>query len=1026
MPNSRVVRSTSITPPRIRRVNIGANISGGDIFGILNSIHASLVRIESLVNRNVSLQQRQSDVERRNRITQTRTQAEKQAETPKLTNPLIFLEGSLPRTGFLDSIRNFILYTFMGFAFTKLVRFMPQILGTLKLLDPFIKFTETFVGSVFKNFVNAIDFGYDQYDKVRKLAKDVGGQKFEKQFDDLSANLNKFLNLAIIVGFAIAGSGAVGGGGTKKLPTRVQPGRGGAAGSGSTRLSQYFNQTRAQQSITRRYGFDAARFYQYRINRGNTPGQALRQVQSRFQPRAIPTGGLAGGGRTPGSIGARGLGRIQQRAALKILGKGGAKILGKVPIIGPIADFLISTLIFKERPDRAAAGAVGSAVGAALGSFPALIPFGGPIWGGILGDIVGRSLYDTVASVKGEKIQKKATGGQVTRGGRTVGGRVKRTISRPTKRLQKSRSQPPQPGKDVGGIKQITKVFASPKDPTKKNPLRSLQKISEVLNRNRDPLFGGIMVATSNLPLGQKPDPSLRLEIRNNFAALIDNAIAAQSTKEVNQIGRSIFAAAEGGVVPVSRTLKTGPTIGQQLGEAISMSFQNALNSRTNEIFQTLRREMGLKGEEVTDSITGQLPPGEDLTGIIPGMEVVGFVGKTGRSTGPHIHIETGEGRGVGAGGIIPEEVLKNIIVGGKSLLKSSRGDGLGADRGHKGFDYPFDEGTPIQLKGNLRFIEYSSGYNAGYGNLIVIQDSAGRKYLLGHLKSGPANPTKIQQLRQRQQQENLRQMRPTGNTISGQASWYGPGFQRNKTASGERFDTNKMTAAMYRPGWNGSNPFWVEVTNTDNGKKVRVRVNDTGPFAMDSSGRALQPLQPHPTRVIDLSKAAMNKLGGSGVINVSVQKLGAAARTASSTPDNTPPSPQPPQQPGSQLPSSPPQPPRPKTVTIGGMPWTQRSDGSWTNLVGNPISNAELNQMILEERNKNKPKPKEERPWWDVFGPKSNVNIPSQSPSSSIAKAQFTPLPINVPDVGRDDMTSNTEVITNTNIMFVPITKTA
>lgn len=568
---------------------------------ILKSIQKSLTKIEILVKSNASIQKKQIEQQRRQRIFQTRQTQEKQAETPKLVNPLKYLQGALPKTGFLDAIRNFILYTFMGFAFTKLVNFLPKILNTLKFIDPFIKFTENFVGSVFKNFVDAIDLGYEQYDKVRSLAKQVGGEKFEKQFDGLSSALNKFLNTAIIVGLAIAGSGALKGGGGKKLPTRISPRPGVGTLGKSKRLGEFFNQTAAQQKITQKYGFDAARLYQHKIDKGLSPAKALEAVKQRFSQREIPTGNLAGKGRTPGRIRARGLRNVQQRASLKLFGKAGAKILGKVPIIGPIADFLISTLIFRERPDRAAAGAVGGAVGAAIGSFPALLPFGGPIWGGILGDIVGRSLFDTVTSMQGqgEKIQKKAAGGPVTRGGKSVGRTIKRTVSRKRSNLQKPKSQPPQPGKNIGGERQIKKIFASPKKPGKKNPLRALKTISEIMNRNRDPLFGGIMMATSNLPLGQKPDPLLNQEIKNNFAALIDNAIAAQSAKDVNQIGRSIFTAAQGGVVPVQRTLnRNGPTIGQQLGEAISRSFRNALDNRTNEIFQSLRKEMGLKGDE--------------------------------------------------------------------------------------------------------------------------------------------------------------------------------------------------------------------------------------------------------------------------------------------------------------------------------------------------------------------------------------------------------------------------------------------
>jgi len=72
-----------------------------------------------------------------------------------------------------------------------------------------------------------------------------------------------------------------------------------------------------------------------------------------------------------------------------------------------------------------------------------------------------------------------------------------------------------------------------------------------------------------------------------------------------------------------------------------------------------------------------------------------------------------------------------------------------------------------------------------------------------------------------------------------GRASWYGPGFHGKRTASGERFDMNDLTAA------HRTLPFGtrVRVRNIQNGREVVVRINDRGPQIRD--------------RIIDLSKAA-------------------------------------------------------------------------------------------------------------------------------------------------------------------------
>jgi rare lipoprotein A (peptidoglycan hydrolase) len=60
-----------------------------------------------------------------------------------------------------------------------------------------------------------------------------------------------------------------------------------------------------------------------------------------------------------------------------------------------------------------------------------------------------------------------------------------------------------------------------------------------------------------------------------------------------------------------------------------------------------------------------------------------------------------------------------------------------------------------------------------------------------------------------------------------GNASWYGPEFDGRKTANGEQFNSESLTAA------HPSLPFgsWVRIVNTRNGKFEIVRINDRGPY---------------------------------------------------------------------------------------------------------------------------------------------------------------------------------------------------
>ncbi len=97
------------------------------------------------------------------------------------------------------------------------------------------------------------------------------------------------------------------------------------------------------------------------------------------------------------------------------------------------------------------------------------------------------------------------------------------------------------------------------------------------------------------------------------------------------------------------------------------------------------------------------------------------------------------------------------------------------------------------------------------------------------------------------------------GSFARGTASWYGPKFDGHRTASGERYDMRKLTAA------HPNLPFGtlVQVTNLENGRQVVVRINDRGPF-----GRR---------RIIDLSYAAARELAmvGPGTAHVELALLG-------------------------------------------------------------------------------------------------------------------------------------------------------
>ena len=89
-----------------------------------------------------------------------------------------------------------------------------------------------------------------------------------------------------------------------------------------------------------------------------------------------------------------------------------------------------------------------------------------------------------------------------------------------------------------------------------------------------------------------------------------------------------------------------------------------------------------------------------------------------------------------------------------------------------------------------------------------------------------------------------------------GPGTWYGPKFHGRKTASGERYNQNDLTAA------HKTLPFGtlVEVKNPANNKTVVVRINDRGPFTYNA--------------IIDLSRAAAQQIELRSTIPLSIKTV--------------------------------------------------------------------------------------------------------------------------------------------------------
>lgn len=151
-----------------------------------------------------------------------------------------------------------------------------------------------------------------------------------------------------------------------------------------------------------------------------------------------------------------------------------------------------------------------------------------------------------------------------------------------------------------------------------------------------------------------------------------------------------------------------------------------------------------------------------------------------------------------------------------------------------------------------------SSSFNSHFSNLnsLAITERSGdkirRETIAAKIQVPKEEPSVIDKLND-VASNTVRRFSQTG-----VASWYGRQFHGRKTANGETFDMNALTAAHRSLPLN----CYIRVTNKNNGKSVVVRVNDRGPF--------------HGNRVVDLSYGAAKNLGitNSGTASVSIESV--------------------------------------------------------------------------------------------------------------------------------------------------------
>jgi len=330
----------------------------------------------------------ESIMEKRRREEEKRKQREENIEKKKKKAPSPF-KGLLPRTGIFDTIGNFLLFLAGGILFNKFLSLQKDLSGIGNILKSIALGILDFTDKVLGGIMNMINAGYEGYDAVMQKVEDVGGKDLREKVEKFMPLLNTVINGAIIA--AMIG-----------LRSRGIPGLGRNMGGSRSPITRGHD--------TRRQFGDRFRDMGRRRTPSRGSSSSVGRSGGRSMGRSMVTSNLSGAG---GRFGRSAFVNMSRKTMMRVLGRKGSRVLltlskrimgpivKKIPIVGPLLDFLINFFVFKEPLGKsafiAASAGLGTIVGGAIGS---LIPVAGTLLGGlaggVMGDMAGRALYDAI------------------------------------------------------------------------------------------------------------------------------------------------------------------------------------------------------------------------------------------------------------------------------------------------------------------------------------------------------------------------------------------------------------------------------------------------------------------------------------------------------------------------------------------------------------------------------------------------------------------------------------------------------
>lgn len=163
-------------------------------------IKKKLINVDKVFNKTKKVKEKTRKEKKTREENEARKKRENRLEQKQPQGATKLSLPNLPRTGFLDSVQNFIGYTFLGYLMTTYYDKLPALMGVAKILPPALETFGTVIRTTFNIGTSLIEGGYKFREDLSQKTKELGGENAQKTFDEASDSLKNVVNSILTLG----------------------------------------------------------------------------------------------------------------------------------------------------------------------------------------------------------------------------------------------------------------------------------------------------------------------------------------------------------------------------------------------------------------------------------------------------------------------------------------------------------------------------------------------------------------------------------------------------------------------------------------------------------------------------------------------------------------------------------------------------------------------------------------------------------------------------------------------------------